>query len=168
MEDLQIEMMDNDFHNWVQENGMRAALQLANRMSKIKTPRFFSKEMAIQDRVPIQYFDDDDEAGEGSRITQLHKILNAFIGGRKLYTTAVYSERDPSFVNIRIRDNQLLKFQYDVDPTDYRLEDLETPIYQLPVPLPDKKISITGPEIIHEFEFKVHMLAYRENTLPKQ
>lgn len=42
LEDLQIEMMDNDFYNWVQDNTMEKVLKLAKRLSLIKTIRIFT------------------------------------------------------------------------------------------------------------------------------
>jgi hypothetical protein len=113
LEDLQIDMTEANFFEWIRNCGMEIVLKLANRMSAFKTSLIYTKK------------EDDRETTAASstsiKLNDIYQIANAIKGNREHICSAHFS--DSSGISIGVRDSATLSYSIQIENNFFAIGD---------------------------------------------
>ncbi|GAA5799962.1 hypothetical protein HPULCUR_005383 [Helicostylum pulchrum] len=142
VESLDISINDIDFYDWIDQVGIDNALKLAQVMSKL-----FS---ASLEWVPDKEYETKHENSGESDMTIFFKMLNVFKGDKKVSCTASFSDFRSIHNSISFFGEDL-RIHYGLNYVDL-FDDSEGKLV-LEMVVPDRTISVIGPEVINSLMF---------------
>ncbi|KAI9242975.1 hypothetical protein EDC94DRAFT_666276, partial [Helicostylum pulchrum] len=137
-----VSINDIDLYDWIDQVGVDNALKLAEVMSKLSS--------APIKWIPYKEYRTEHENIGESDMTIFFKILNAFKGDKKVSCTASFSDFR-SVHNSMMFSGGNLSFYYGLNYADLFDDGGEDRVFELAVP--DRTISVIGPEVINNSTF---------------
>ncbi|GAA5806894.1 hypothetical protein MFLAVUS_000242 [Mucor flavus] len=144
IESLSVSINDIDLYDWIDRVGVDNALKLAEVMSKL--PSAFLEWLPYKDYETVH-----ENIGE-SDMTIFFKLLNAFKGDKKVSCASSFSDFRSVHNSMRFSGGNL-PFYYGLKYEDLFDRGGEERIFELSVP--DRTISVIGPEVINSSSFYI-------------
>ncbi|KAI9269669.1 hypothetical protein EDC94DRAFT_599586, partial [Helicostylum pulchrum] len=142
VESLDIGINRIDLYDWIDQVGVDNALKLAKVMSKLSS--------ASIEWIPYKVYETEHENIGESDMTIFFKILNAFKGDKKVSCTASFSDFRSVHNSMRF-SNRDLQIYYGLKYADLFDDSGDERVFELAVP--DRTISVIGPEVINNSTF---------------
>ncbi|KAG2196774.1 hypothetical protein INT47_009665 [Mucor saturninus] len=144
LETFNINLTEEEIYGMLNREGIDNVLKMARQLSSVKNIKLYANP---ENDGTFELPNPED------RMTILYSLIHALQGNRVMNCFATYSDIKPLEFSISVSNGEKLNFLYGISQSDYTPDYENRSLFIDELPMPDKNVSIIGPDIINKLLF---------------